>query len=99
MSGGDVDERADILALGVMVAEAIVGTRPFKGRTHTELLMAIMRDSLTRDGEGRELRSLQVVLRRAAAKDPSARYQSMTAFANDVIPALRSMSVSGRELA
>src|SRR5258707_10717546 len=39
LSGGDVDERADIFALAVMVAEAIVGTRPFKGRTHTELLM------------------------------------------------------------
>ncbi len=93
LSGGDVDERSDIFALGVMVAEAIVGIRPFKGRTHTELLMAIMHDSLTLDGEGRDLRSLEVVLRRAAAKDPSARYPSVTAFADDVIPALRSMSV------
>jgi len=31
--------------------------------------MAIMHDSLTLDGEGRELRSLEVVLRRATAKD------------------------------
>jgi serine/threonine-protein kinase len=92
LSGDDVDERGDIFALGVMVAEAIVGTRPFKGRTHTELLMAIMRDSLTLDGEGRELRRLEAVLRRAAAKDPAARYRSVTEFAHDVIPALRSMS-------
>lgn len=98
LSGGDVDERGDIFALGVMVAEAIVGTRPFKGRTHTELLTAIMRDSLTLDGEGLELRSLEVVLRRAAAKDPSARYQSVTEFAHDVIPALRSMSVPRENL-
>ena len=52
LSGDEVDERGDIFALGVMVAEAIVGTRPFKGRTHSELLMAIMRDSLTLEGEG-----------------------------------------------
>ena len=98
LSGDDVDERGDIFALGVMVAEAIVGTRPFRGRTHTELLMAIMRDSFTLDGEGLELRSLEVVLRRAAAKDPSARYRSVTEFADDVIPALRSMSVPRENL-
>ena len=92
LNGDDVDERGDIFALGVMVAEAIVGTRPFKGRTHTELLMAITRDSLTLDGEGPELRSLEAVLRRAAATDRAARYRSVTEFGHDVIPALQSMS-------
>jgi eukaryotic-like serine/threonine-protein kinase len=98
LSGDAVDERGDIFALGVMVAEAIVGTRPFKGRTPTELLMATMRDPLTLDGEGWELRSLEAALRRATAKDPSARYRSVTEFAHDVIPALRSMSVPRENL-
>ena len=87
----DVDERGDIFALGIMVAEAIVGKRPFAGRTHNELLLAITNDPLKLDGKESEFSRLEAILQRAAANDPSARYRSVAEFARDVIPALRAV--------
>jgi hypothetical protein len=51
--------------------------------------MAIMRDPLTLDGEGSDLRRLEAILQRAVAKEPSARYRSVSDLARDLIPALR----------
>ena len=94
LRGDDVDERGDIFALGIMVAEAIVGKRPFAGRTHSELLLAITNDPLTLDGKGSEVWRLEAVLQCATAEDPSARYRSVAEFARDVIPALRAVPPS-----
>ena len=71
LTGGEVDHRADVFAIGVMVTEAIVGQRPFRGRTHSELLMSIANDPVTLGGEGAERRRLESVLRRATANDPA----------------------------
>jgi serine/threonine-protein kinase len=91
LTAGHIDERSDVFALGVMAAEAVTGRRPFGGRTHSELLMAIMNEPLTLGAEGPEWRRLEAVLRRAVAKDPSARYQSAGALSGDLLPALRAL--------
>ena len=41
-TGGAVDERADIFAIGVMVVETLVGERPFGGQTPQEILTTLL---------------------------------------------------------
>jgi eukaryotic-like serine/threonine-protein kinase len=93
LSGGEVDQRADVFAIGVMAAEAIVGQRPFRGRTFAELLQSIKNDPVALGGEGAELRRLESVLRRATANDPAMRYASIAQLVGDLIPALRTLPV------
>lgn len=89
LTGGEVDERADIFAIGVMAAEAITGEAPFRGRTHNEMLMAILNRPLTLGGEGPAWRQLELVLQRAVAKEAAARFASVADLARALIPALR----------
>ena len=89
LAGGEVDHRVDVFALGVIAAEVIIGRRPFRGRTQSELLMAISHDPVAIGGEGEERRRLESILRRATAGDPAERYASITALASDLVPALR----------
>ncbi len=91
LTAGTMDERTDIFALGVMVAEVVTGTRPFRGRTHGELLLAIMHEPLALGGEGAARRRLESILQRAVANDPSARFASVEEFAAEVLPALREL--------
>jgi serine/threonine-protein kinase len=93
LTAGAIDERSDIFALGVMAAEAVTGRRPFRGRTHSELLQAILNEPLTLGGEGAERRRLEAVLQRAVAKDPSSRYSSVAEFSRELLPVLRSLPV------
>ena len=89
--GSEVDHRVDVFALGVMAAEAIMGTRPFTGRTHAELRQSIVRHPLTLGGEAAERRRLEAVLRSATEADPARRYPTVRALAADLIPALRAL--------
>ena len=89
LTAGHIDERSDIFALGVMAAEAVTGRRPFRGRTHSELLMAILNEPCSLSPAGPEWRRLEAVLQRATAKDPSARYPLVGELAGELLPALR----------
>jgi serine/threonine-protein kinase len=91
LTAGTMDERTDIFALGVMVAETVTGQRPFRGRTSSELLISILNDPLALGGEGPAWRRLESILRRAVAKDPSARFASVDEFAAAMLPALREL--------
>ena len=76
LMGAEVDHRVDVFAIGVMAAEALVGQRPFRGRTYNELLASISSEPVTLGGEGAERRQLESVLRRATSPDPALRYTS-----------------------
>ena len=89
--GGAVDHRVDVFAIGVMVAESIVGQRPFRGRSYSELLASISSDPVALGGEGRERRRLESILRRATSSNPAMRYASIEALASELIPALRAL--------
>jgi hypothetical protein len=91
VTGGDVDHRVDVFAIGVMAAEAVTGRRPFHGRTYSELLMSILTDPVTLGGQAPERRQLESILRRATASDPARRYPSVAALACDLVPALRAL--------
>ncbi|HSG46541.1 MAG TPA: serine/threonine-protein kinase, partial [Longimicrobiales bacterium] len=92
LRGQDVDERSDIFAIGVMVAEAVAGRRPFTGATFDELLLAILLKPYRLPGDAPEFRALDAVLQRCLAKDPADRFVSATALRRDLIPALRACS-------
>ena len=91
LTGSTVDHRVDVFAIGVMAAEAMVGKRPFQGRTPTELLLSIMNDAVSLGGDRHERRHLESVLQRATASEPTRRYSSVAALASDLIPALRAV--------
>jgi eukaryotic-like serine/threonine-protein kinase len=90
LAGGEVDERADIFALGIMVAEALTGTRPFDRSTHVETLKAVQDGSLQLSAK-LEHSPLASVLRRCLAAEPANRFGSVAALRTELIPALRAL--------
>jgi len=89
MTGGSVDERTDIFALGVMIAESVTGTRPFDGKTTGELLLAIGQQPVRFNGDGPHWRELERVLQVAVAGAPANRYRQVSELVAGVLPALR----------
>ena len=72
-SGGRVDQRCDIWALGVVLAEMLTGRHPFHRENVPAVLFAVMNQLPAVEGVPLEL---QRILYRALAKDPVHRYQN-----------------------
>ena len=89
-TGGAVDERADIFAIGVMLVETFVGARPFDGQTQHEILSSLLNSEYHLPGESIEIRALDAVVQRCLAKDPRDRYGSATEVAKELVPTLES---------
>ena len=87
-TGGPLDERADIFAIGVMVVETLVGERPFGGQTPHEVLTTLLRSEYHLPGESIEIRALDAVVQRCLAKDPRDRYGSASEVAKELVPTL-----------
>jgi len=80
--GSQVDGRADIYALGVLVYRALTGRRPFEGGTQ-EVLMAHLQGTPADPSSIDPALPLafDVALRKALARDPRQRYSSAGEFA------------------
>lgn len=72
-AGGRVDQRCDIWALGVMLAEMLKGRHPFHRDSIPAVLFAVVNQLPDVQGMAPEL---QRIVLRALAKDPVHRYQS-----------------------
>ena len=88
LTGGLVDERADLFAVGVMLVETLTGTRPFGGATQQEILLALLQGECHLPGDLAETRLLDAIVQRCLAKDPRDRYGSVADVAKDLVPAL-----------
>lgn len=77
-SGGNIDRRSDIYALGVVLCELLSGRRLFEGLTDAEILAGVLRGEATK--QARALADAPEALARIAARalstDPAARYDS-----------------------
>lgn len=76
--GLDLDGRADIFALGVVLYRALTRRRPFGGANESEVSLAVIKDTPVAPHKLDELISpaLSDVVMTALAKDPGARYQT-----------------------
>ena len=88
LTGGMVDERADLFAIGVMVVETLTGARPFRGSTQQEIFLALLQNEFHLPGQSTEIRALDVILQRCLAKDVRDRYGAAAELAKDLVPAL-----------
>lgn len=89
LTGGEVDERSDIFALGVMVVEALTGSRPFGGKSYTELLTTVLRQPFHLTGEAQAVQRLDAVLQKCLAKERQQRYETVAELQAELILAIR----------
>jgi serine/threonine protein kinase/predicted ATPase len=86
--GEPIDLRTDIWSLGVVIYEMITGTRPFDGENSRALTFSILNDEPAPVTATRADLPIEIddVLRKALAKTPAHRYDSMRSLATDLAP-------------
>ncbi|MEP7340844.1 MAG: protein kinase [Acidobacteriota bacterium] len=89
LAGQEADECSDIFSLGVMVVEALTGSRPFAGRDFAELQAAMATQFYHLPGDSPEVVRLDAVVQRCLAYDRRQRYANIAELQAVLLPALR----------
>jgi serine/threonine protein kinase/Tol biopolymer transport system component len=86
LRGGKVDHRSDLFNLGAILYEMLTGRRPFRGRSTSEVLNAILNDDPIEISETGDMfdPALTRLLRRCLEKNPYERVQSASDLAFDL---------------
>jgi serine/threonine-protein kinase len=89
VTGGRVDGRSDIFALGCVLYEMLAGRRLFGGRTPNEILARVLQGNAPdfSDFDPTAPPELRAIISRAVARDPARRFES----AHDLATALRAL--------
>jgi eukaryotic-like serine/threonine-protein kinase len=84
--GGTVDERTDVYALGAVLYELLTGGVPYDGDNFVSVALKHVNDVVPGAGEHRPELSprLDAAVRRAMAKDPDDRFESMDDFESEL---------------
>lgn len=87
--GADVDARADIYAVGIMLYELLCGTVPFRAENYLQVLQKHLTEAPVPPSKYRPdlPLALEGVVLRALAKDRNARHQSMEELEVDLLAA------------
>jgi serine/threonine-protein kinase len=96
IEGGDVDERADVFSMGVLLYECMVGHLPFEGTNPAQVLRRVL-EGLYSKAE-REKASVgknwSVILDRALAHDVGERFQDATSMRDALQDELKRLGVT-----
>ncbi|QJR09476.1 Serine/threonine-protein kinase PknD [Usitatibacter rugosus] len=86
IAGGQVDSRADIFSLGVVLYEMLTGAKPFAGEDVTQLLFSIanMAAKPPRHLQPSLPPVIDYIIARALKKNPDERYQTAAELASDL---------------
>jgi WD40 repeat protein/serine/threonine protein kinase len=85
-AGNDVDERADVYALGAILYHLLGGAEPYRGATGEAILAAVLAgppEPLARVEPGLA-QDLVTIIEKAMARDPDARYPTALQLADDL---------------
>ncbi len=92
-SGAEADERSDIFALDVLLAELLTGARPFERATYQATLHAILYEPYEPPAHAHPVThhegALHAVLQKCLTKKRQARYRSVAELQAVVLPILR----------
>jgi serine/threonine protein kinase len=91
---GDVDTRADLFSVGVMIWEAIAGRRMWPQKGQIEILTALIKSEIPKLGDVRPdaPEELKRICDRATAKDPDDRYATAREMRTDIEAYLESQN-------
>jgi serine/threonine-protein kinase len=95
IEGGDVDVRADVFGLGVLLYECMVGHLPFEGNNPAQVLRRVL-EGIYPSAEREDPRigkRWSAVLDKALAREAAGRYADATAMRDVLIDELRAMGV------
>ena len=96
----DVDARADLFSLGIVMFEALSGKLPFSGSTVSKLLVRIIRDDAPRVRELIAVEpELDTLVAKLMAREPDARLPSARALARALVPHVGDRKLVERTLA
>jgi serine/threonine-protein kinase len=86
LKGTEIDRRADIFSLGVMMYEMLLGKRPFKGENITSLMYAVLNTDPEKPSSVRPQVPLLFdhIIGKALKKDPAERYQKASEITTDL---------------
>jgi serine/threonine-protein kinase len=94
--GGEVDGRADVYSLGVMLFQMLTGKMPYNAETPLAIIMKHMNDPVPKPSDVAPEISAEVdtVIRKTMAKKPEDRYATATDMVNALMEAMDVSAIS-----
>ncbi|CAM4392394.1 MULTISPECIES: serine/threonine protein kinase [Myxococcus] len=93
--GLDVDARADVYAVGIVLFELLTGQQPFDGNSVSEIMQKQVHQPMPRLAQvaaDLQYPTVDAVIQKATAKRREERYATMEAFASDLVNALPTLT-------